>query len=65
MNDLPQRAIAQERRVTLALVRKKNDFLREKFSFALCLIGQVENLANVVERCGHRLNVLRLEHAAS
>jgi hypothetical protein len=64
-NDLPQHAIPQERGVALALVGKNNNLSRNEFSFVSCLVGQVENVADVLERGGHRLDVLRPEHIVS
>ena len=47
---LPQHVITQERGIGLALVRKSDNLLCEELFFAFGFVGQIENLAHVVER---------------
>jgi hypothetical protein len=62
ISDLPQHAVTQERGIALAMARKDDNLLRHELSVASGLVGQVENLADVFERRGHRLDVLRPKH---
>ena len=63
ISNLPQHAVTQESGVALALLGNNNNLPSEEFSFAFSLVGQVENRADFFERSGHRLDVLRPEHA--
>ena len=54
--------VAQERGVARDLLGKGDKLLGEELSIAFCFVGQVKDVADVFERCGHGLNVLGPEY---